>query len=198
VRRLLPAARAPLGLAAFLAIPIFFASLMAVSLAIEKPKVYAWGLPDGRLARTFHDPAAVLELKIWLLSFVPPLILVLIGWGACFVPRGVYITCVAAIADALLLTVRLGRWEHHHTTRFPYGEDNLSDKTNSSLTAQGQWEHNAAATAHSLIRYAVALALAAVAIALYVEVRRRRRRPPPYTFLSELQQTGSAPTVSSG
>ena len=53
--KLLPPMSAPVGLAAFLALPVFFASLMAVSLAIEKPRVVEWSRPDGHLARIFHN-----------------------------------------------------------------------------------------------------------------------------------------------
>ncbi len=195
MRRFVPGSRAPLALAGFLALPILFASLMAVSLAIEKPQVVEWTRPGGHLARVFHDPSATLEAKIWLLSFVPPLLLVLVGYLAGWLRYGIYVSCGAAVLEALALTARLGRWQSHHTARFPYGEDLLSDSTNSSLVSRGQWEQNAADTVHSLVRYAVGLALAAALIALYLELR-HRRRPPAAAEASELQQTGGAPTAS--
>lgn len=198
MRRLLPDAKAPLALAGFLALPLFFASLMAVSLAIEKPKAYEW-MRRGRLFRVYHDPTASTEAKIWLLSFVPALLLVAIGVAASHLRRGLYVVAVAAVAEALLLLVRLGRWERHHTARYPFGEDLYPDSSTSSLTNRGQWEHNAAHTVRSLVTYTVVLALAAIAIAVVVESRRRRSpmNATP-TIASELQQTGTAPTVSSG
>lgn len=174
MRRLVPPTKAPLALAGFLALPVFFASMMAVSLAIEKPQVVEWSRPGGRIARIFHEPGSSLEAKIWLLSFVPALVLVLAGWLACFVPYGIYVASVAALADALALTHRLPRWESHHTARFPYGEDLLADQTNSSSLLRGQWEHNAADTARSLAHYTIALALAAIAIGVLLALRRRR------------------------
>jgi hypothetical protein len=195
VRRPRPRSKAPLALAGFLALPLFFASLMAVSLAIEKPRVIEWTRGTG-IARVFYEPAATLEAKIWLLSFVPALILVAAGYGACFFRYGMFATCGIAILEALLLLVRVGRWERHHTARFLYGEDLLSDKTNSSLTSQGQWEHNAAATVHSLSWYTIVLALVAALIVIALEWRRRRGTPVPPAG-SELQMTGTAPTVSS-
>ena len=42
MRRLVPRAKAPLGLAGFLAIPLFFSAVMSVSLAIDKPHRYEW------------------------------------------------------------------------------------------------------------------------------------------------------------
>jgi len=198
VRRLLPARKAPLALAAFLAMPIFFASLMAVSLAIEKPRTVAW-THDGKLVERFHDPAAALEAKIWLISLVPPLLLVGVGFLASHLRRvGVYVVCVTAIVDALGLLVRLRTWEEHHTTRYPFGEDLYPDSSTSSLTSKGQWEHNAADTVHSLVRYTVGLSIAALAIAVLLEWRRRHDRPHATpTVSAELQQTGGAATTSS-
>ncbi len=194
MKRYVPARKAPLALAGFFAIPLFFAALMAVSLAIEKPRVVEWSRPGGRLARIYHDPAGSLELKIWLLAVVPPLLLVAAGYLASFLRRGVYISCACAIVGGLALTARLATWERHHTSRFPNGEDLYPDNSTSSLVNRGQWEHDAAQTVHSLVDYAIALAVAAAAIALFLEVR--RRRGPVATGPSELQQTGGAPTTS--
>jgi hypothetical protein len=125
---------------------------------------------------------------------------VLVGFAASHLRRwGMYVVCVAAIAEALALTVRLGRWERHHTARFPFGEDLYPDSSTSSLTSRGQWEHGAATTVHSLVGYTIGLALAALAIALLLEWRRRRGHPDATPRVaSELQQTGGATTVSSG
>jgi len=195
---LVPAAKAPLAFAGFLALPVFFASLMAASLAIERPRAVEW-THDGRLIQRFHDPTASTEAKIWLLSFVPPLLLVAVGFAAGHITRGLYVVCGAAIVGALLLTVRLGTWERHHTARYPFGEDNYPDSSTSSLTSRGQWEHNAVNTVHSLVGYTVGLALAGALIAVLLEVRRRRgRTTPPLSTIGgpELQQTGGAATTS--
>jgi hypothetical protein len=195
VRRYVPKHKAPFALAGFLALPLFFASLMASSLAIEKPHVYEW-TRHGKLIRTFHDPPAANELRIWVLAFIPPLVLVAIGWGASFLRRGIYVSSVAAILLAYALTIRLDRWVLHHTIRFPFGTDNYPDSSTSSLIDRGQWEHEAANTVRSLSGYTIGLAVASMVIALLLSFR--RRRPPIETNLSELQQTGGAPTVSSG
>jgi hypothetical protein len=194
VRRLVPAAKAPLALAGLLALPVFFASLMAVSLAIEKPQVVEWSRPGGKIARIYHEPTASLEAKIWLLSFVPALLLVVVGWLASFVPYGIYVASVAAVADVLVLTHRLPRWQAHHSARFPYGEDLLADQTNSSSLLRGQWEQNAADTARSLAHDTLALALIAIATGVLLSLR--RRRAPVRGGTAELQQTGGAPTTS--
>ena len=172
--KLLPPMSAPVALAAFLSLPVFFASLMAVSLAIEKPRVVEWSRPHGHLARIFHTPTGSLEAKIWLLSLVAPLLLIVAGWIATSLPYGIYLTCAAAIGDALALTIRLHRWQLHHTARFPYGQDLLADQTTSSSMARGEWENDAAATVHSLVHYTVGLALASALIAAFLAYRRSR------------------------
>ena len=188
----MPASKAPLGLAGFLALPVFFASLMAASLAIEKPRVVEWTRPRGTSrARATTRPARP-RRKIWLLALVPPLLLVLAGWIAAYLPFGIYVTCVAACVDALALTVRLHTWELHHTARFGNGEDILADQSTSSSLARGEWEHDAAQTVRSLVHYTIGLAITAALIALFL--RYRRRSGPVTTSHSELQQTGGAPT----
>jgi hypothetical protein len=172
--KLLPPMSAPVGLAAFLALPVFFASLLAVSLAIEKPRVVEWSRPEGHLARIFHNPTGSLEAKIWLLALVAPLLLVVAGWIATSLPFSLYLTCAAAIADALALTIRLHRWQLHHTARFPYGQDLLADNTTSSSLTRGEWERDAAATIHSLVHYTIGLALASALIAALLAYRRSR------------------------
>jgi hypothetical protein len=194
MRRLVPASKAPIGLAGFLALPVFFASLMAATLAIEKARVVEWSRPAGHIARTWHNPTGSTEAKIWLLALVPPLLLVLAGWIAAYLPFGIYITCVAACVDALALTVRLHTWELHHTARFGNGEDLIADPTTSSSLARGEWEHDAAQTVRSLVHYTIGLAITAALIALFL--RYRRRSGPVPTSHSELQQTGGAPTTS--
>jgi hypothetical protein len=193
VRRLGPASRAPVALAAFLALPVFFASLMAATLAIESARVVEWTRGD-HLARTWHNPTHANEARIWLLAFLPPLLLVLAGWLASHFRYAIYVTCALACADALALTVRLHRWQVHHTSRFAYGEDLISDPTPSSSIARGEWERDAAHTVRSLVHYTVGLALAAAAIAAFR--RLRHRQAPVEAEGSELQQTGGAPTVS--
>ncbi len=176
MRRLIPRSKAPIGLGAFLAIPLFFASLMAASLAVEKAYVVEWNRGGG-IARIWHQPTPATEAKIWLLAFVPPLILVAVSWIAAHFPYAIYVTCVAASVEALALTVRLHRWEVHHTARFAYGEDLLADQTTSSSLQRGEWEHDAAETVRSLVHYTIGLSIAAAGIALYLTYRRRRAAP---------------------
>lgn len=192
--RMLPSTKAPLGLAAFLSLPVFFASLMAASLAVEKPRVVEWSRPHGHIARIYHPPTTGNEAKIWLLAIVPPLLLVLAGWIASHIPQGVYLSCAAAIVDVMALSIRLHRWELHHTARFGYGEDLLADQTNSSSLARGEWEHDAVQTVHSLQHYTIGLALAAALIAVALRFRRGRGAPLAQARDAAELQTGGAPT----
>jgi len=178
VRRLVPSSKAAIALGGFLAIPVFFASLMAASLAVEKARVVEWKHGNG-IARIWHPPTASTEAKIWLLALVPPLLLVAASWIAAHFPYAIYVTCVAACVDALALTIRLHRWEVHHTARFAYGEDLLADQTTSSSLQRGEWEADAAATVRSLVHYTIGLSIGAAAIALYLTFRRRRAAPAP-------------------
>jgi hypothetical protein len=191
--------RAPLGLAGFLAVPLFFASLMAATLAVEKAHVFEWQR-GGRLFRTMHPPVASMEAKIWLLALLPSLVLCLWGAIATRLPYGLYLAALGAIADSLAVTHRLALWERHHTARFPIGADLIPDSSTSSSLAKGEWEANARETAASLAHWTIALALAATLIAAALELRRRRGAPPveagPVEAAPGTLATGGAPQLT--
>ena len=165
--------RAPLGIAAFIAIPLFFSSLMAATLALEKPRVVQW-TSGGRLLTTWHEPAASNTAQIWLWALVPPLVLILVGWIAIRLPYGFYVSCVAAIVIAMGVVHRLNRWTLHHTLRFPNGVD-LIPKSNlqSNKYDPGEWEKMARATALSLSHWTIAIAVVAIVIVATSAARRR-------------------------
>jgi hypothetical protein len=164
--------KGPLGIAAFIAIPLFFSSLMAASLAVEKPRVVQWR--DGSiLHQRFHDPSASNELRIWLWALLPPLLLVLAGWVATYLPYGFYIACVAAIVDAMAVVHKTRTWELHHTARFPKGVDLIPTNSISNRYDAGEWEAQARQTALSLEHWTIGLALAAMLVAAALIVRRR-------------------------
>jgi hypothetical protein len=174
MRRLLPRRKAPLGLAGFLAVPLFFSSLMCVSLAIDKPHRYEW-TRAGKLVHIDHPAVASLEAKIWVLAFVPSFVLVVIGFGAAHWRRGLYVVALAGVLIPLATTHRLDRWERHHAARFPVGADLISPASTSDTLLQGQWEASAKETALQLAHTTLALALAAAGIGAAFEVRRRRK-----------------------
>lgn len=189
-----PRSRAPLGLASFLSVPLFFGSLMAASLAVEKAHVFEWQR-GGRLIRVMHPPVASTEAKIWLLALVPPLVLCVCGAVASWLPYGLYAAALAGIVDSLAVTHRLALWERHHTDRFPFGADLIPDSSTSSSLVKGQWEANARETAASLCHWTIALAVAAMLIAAALELRRRRGAPPLDAGQGALR-TGGAPQIT--
>jgi hypothetical protein len=184
--------RAPVAVAALLSIPLVFAALLAVSLAIERPHRFQWRSAKGRLIEIDHPPTSAVEAKIWALALVVPAALLGVGLAASLWRRGgIYVSCAAGLVVALLLPIRLDRWTEHHTGRFPFGMDLYPDSSISSTLARGEWEGNARQTVLSLTHWTIGLALAVAAVAAFVELRRRRlgRRvpvgPPPMVVTGE-------------
>lgn len=181
IARLLPASRgrAPLGIAAFLAIPLFFCSLMASALAQDKPHKIQWQ-GCSHLCTVWHDPTTANVARVWLWAFVPSLVLVVVGFVASRIPLGFYVSCVAAIVVAMGVVHKTATWERHHTQRFPVGVD-LIPKTQafSNLWDPGEWEKDARDTAVSLQHWTIGIALAAMLVMalLWVRSRYMARRP---------------------
>jgi hypothetical protein len=175
--------RSPLAIAAFIAIPLFFSSLMAATLALEKPRVVQW-TSGGRLLTTWHDPSPSTEARIWLWALVPPLVLIVVGLIAVRLPHGFYVSCGAAIVIGLAVVHRVDIWTLHHTLRFPNGVD-LIPKSNvaSNRYDPGEWERMARATALSLSHWTIAIAAVAIVVAATAASRRRYfARTPPELF----------------
>jgi hypothetical protein len=166
--------KAPLAIAAFIGIPLFFSTLMAATLALEKPVKYQWKGGEHGLLTTYHDPSTRNVVTIWLLAMVPPLVLTLIGWIATRLPLGFYIPCITAIAMAVAVVHKTAIWERHHTARYPVGVD-LIPPTNAASDKfdRGQWEHMARETAVSLQHWTIGVALASALLMAGLYVRRR-------------------------
>jgi hypothetical protein len=182
--RLPPArSRAPVAIAGFIAIPLFFSSLMASTLALEKPHVFQWR-SGGRLLTTWHDPTTANVTSIWLWALLPPLLLVLVGLVATRLPLGFYIPCVAAVVIAMAVVHKAATWERHHTARYPVGVDLIpASNVSSNKYDPGEWEHQAWQTAVSLQDWTIGLAVASAAVmaALYIRRRFFARKPvDPY------------------
>ncbi len=187
--------KAPLGIAAFIGIPLFFSSLMSASLAIERPRVVQWR--DGAILRArYHDPAAGNELRIWLWALLPPLLLVAAGWIATRLPLGFYVACVAAIVDAMAVVHKTKTWEAHHTARFPPGVDLIPTSSISNRYDAGEWEAQARQTALSLEHWTIGVALAAMLVAVLLTVRRHfvsRRLIESFGQLEGVHATDATP-----
>jgi hypothetical protein len=173
------AGRAPRGIAAFLAIPLFFCSLMASTLAQEKAHKVQW---QGchHICTIWHDPTTANVARVWLWAFVPSLVLVVVGFIASRLPLGFYVSCVAAIVIAMGVVHKTATWERHHITRFPLGEDLIpKQNTFSNLFDRGEWENDARHTALSLQHWTIGIALAAMLVMalLWLRSRYKLRRP---------------------
>ena len=188
-----PRTKAPLAIAAFIGIPLFFSTLMAATLALEKPLTYQWKGGRHGLLTTYHDPTTRNVVTIWLLAMVPPLFLTLVGWIATRLPLGFYVPCAAAIVIAMGVVHKTGTWERHHTARYPVGVD-LIPPTNvaSDKFDRGQWEHLARETALSLQHWTIGVALASAAVMAGLYVRRRffsRKPVGSYSALESIHAT---------
>jgi hypothetical protein len=177
----LPAARsrAPLGIAAFLGIPLFFSSLMASTLAQEKAHKIQW---QGchHICTVWHDPTTGNVVRIWLWALVPSLVLVVVGFLASRVPLGFYVSCLAALVEAMAVVHKTATWERHHTARFPNGVDLIpKSQAFSNLWDPGEWEKDALDTALSLQHWTIGIALAAMLVMglLWARDRVKARRP---------------------
>ena len=169
-----PESRAPLAIAAFLGIPLFFSSLMASALAQEKPRVVQWKGGRTGLFTTWHDPTTGTEARIWLWAILPPLVLVVVGWIASRLPLGFYVSCAAAIVIAMAVVHKTATWQRHHTARFPWGVDLIpANQPQSNHWDPGQWEAEARSTAVSLQHWTIGVAIAAAAVMAFLWLRQR-------------------------
>ena len=177
--RLRKAPKAPLAVAAILAMPLFFAALMAMTLAVEKPAV-THVLRQGKLVEKLGDPSGSIEAQTWLLSAAVPVALVLIGVGGMLIGRtGVITSALAAIAAAITLLIPLDTWTSRHTARYPDGVDLISRSSTSDIYLRGEWEGTARHTAVQLGVITIVLGGLAIGIFGLIELRKRRRVPPP-------------------
>lgn len=172
--------RAPLGIAAFLAIPLFFSSLMASALAQERPAVSQWKCHP--LCTIYHPPSTGNEARVWLWALVPSLVLVAVGFVAVRLPLGFYVSCVAGIVVAMAVVHDTATWARHHTARFPYGVDLIPPHNfQSNQWNAGEWEARARETALSLQHWTIGIALAAMLVMglLWLRARHDARRFGP-------------------
>jgi hypothetical protein len=158
------ATRAPFVVAALFAVPVFFISLMVVSLALDRPHVV-----DGKAQST----ASGTEAKVWLVSLLGPAIFLAIGALALWLGRlGVFVPIVAAIVACLLAPGRADGYMGRHEARFPQGMDFVPDSTTGNASSRGDWEHAAKDAVVSISHWTLVLAALALLAALLVLWRR--------------------------
>jgi hypothetical protein len=179
VTRLRKAPKAGLAVAAILSMPLFFCSLMAMSLAVEKPSVQEV-MKNGQTVQKLGDPTGSNELAIWLLAAVAPAAVVLVGAAAMLLRRwGVLASAAAGIVASIVLLVPLGTWTERHTSRYPDGVDLIPASSQSDIYLKGEWEGTSRTTARQLGIVTIVLGGAAIGIFGLLEVRRRRGIVPP-------------------
>jgi hypothetical protein len=178
--------KAPLALAGLISITLYFAALMASSLAVDEPRVLE-RVRRGKVVLHYEQSSNATEAKIWLLALVPVGILLAVGLVAMLWRRGgLYVVSGAAIVISLLLSHRLDAWTARHTRRFPLGVDLIKDASPSNLASRGEWEQNARDTVISLAHWTIGIAIAAAVIVAALALLRRLRprqafiaAPPP-------------------
>jgi len=179
VTRFRKAPKAPVAVAAILAMPLFFAALMAMSLAVEKPTM-SEVVKHGKAVTQLGDPTGGTELAIWLLAFVFPLAVFLVGVGGMLLGRaGVVTSSLAAVAATVVLLVPLDTWTSKHTDRYPEGVDLIPKSSTSDIYLQGEWEGTARTTTEQLGIVTIVLGGIAIAAFALFAVRRRRGVLPP-------------------
>ena len=172
--RIRRAPKAPLAVAAILAMPLFFSALMAMSLALEKPTVELV-MKNGQTVEKLSDPSGANELAIYLSAFAFPVAVILVGAAATLIGRaGVVVSAGAAIVAAIVLLVPLNTWADRHTARYPDGVDLIPKSSNTDIYLQGEWEGTAETTARQLGIITIVLGGVAIGIFALLEVRRRR------------------------
>jgi hypothetical protein len=160
--------KASLALAGLLAVPLYFASLMASSLAIDRP----------RLVGTHElPPSSGTEAKVWLAALIAPAILVAVGIAALPLRRyGLFASAVAGIVLCFVLPSVSNGWLARHEGRFPLGMDFVRDSNPSNLSSRGEWEAAAQSTVTSVTHWTLVLAVGAIVVGVLLEIRRRTGR----------------------
>jgi hypothetical protein len=183
VSRLRGVSKAPLAVGGILAVPIFFAGLMAFALKLDKPSAHLG--KGGKVV--LGDPTKGTVGSIYLLAFAVSAAVVLVGVLAMLVRSrlGAIVPAAGGIVASVLLLVPLGTWAAQHTRRYPLGVDNIAPSSPQDLLLRGEWEQNARTTAHQIGLATIVLAIAAIVITVLLEIRRRRgldaivTEPPP-------------------
>ncbi len=185
-----PASKAPLAVAGLIAVPLYFAALMASSLALDRPRLV------GR--REFPATSGT-EAKVWLAALLVPAVVLAVGVAALALRRhGTYLVAAVGVVVCLVLPHLSHGWIGRHERRFPLGVDFIADSDPSNLSSRGEWEHAAQDTVSSIAHWTLGLAVGAIVVGLLLELRRRRGRdailvPPPPSILTGEPEAVPAP-----
>jgi hypothetical protein len=168
--------KAPLAVAGILAVPLFFAGLMAFSLELDKPSHHTTATGALKLG----DPTKGTVGTIYLAAFAAAGAVVVVGLVAMLLRSRLasLIPAVAGIVVSVLLVLPLGRWAAEHTRRYPLGVDNIPKSSPQDLFLRGQWEASAESSARQIAFGTIGIAIASIALIAALEFRRRRRGVP--------------------
>ncbi len=192
-RRLRIETKSSLAIAGLLSAPLYFAALLASSLALDRP----------RLVGTHeHPPSSGTEARIWAAALIVPAILMAVGAAALPLRRfGVVASAGAGIVVCLVLPSVSKGWIGRHERRFPFGMDFVRDSSASNLSSHGEWERAAQDTISSMTHWTLVLALGAIVVAVLLEIRRRTGREAIVTAPAPAAITGEgevSPVVELG
>lgn len=168
--------KAALAVAGLIAVPLYFAALMASSLALDKPHV---------VGRHQSPGTGATEGKVWLAALIAPAIVMAAGAAGLALKRhGIYLAAGAGIVLCLVLPGMSHGWIARHERRFPFGVDFIRDSNPSNLSGRGEWERAAQDTVSSITHWTLGLAIGAIVVGALLEIRRRSGRdailvPPP-------------------
>jgi hypothetical protein len=181
--------KAPLAVAGLIAVPAFFACLLASSLALDKPRMVR--------GEEFAGTSGT-EAKVWLAALIGPAIVMAVGVAALALRRhGVHLPAVAGIVICLVLPGISNGWIASHSARFPLGVDFVKDSDPSNYLNRGEWEQTAQHTIASITHWTLGLCIGTIAIAALLELRRRRGREAAVVGASPAAVTGQ-PGASAG
>ena len=158
--------KGPLAVAALIAVPLYFAALMASSLAIDTPHI---------VGRRVTESTGSTEAKVWLAALIAPAILIAVGVVASVLRRhGLYLVAATGMVLCFVLPALSNNWLGRHERRFPQGIDFIRDSDPSNLASRGEWEQTAQSTVTSITHWTLGLAIGAIVVGLLLEIRRRR------------------------
>ena len=161
--------RAPIAIAGLIAVPVYFAALMASSLRLDAPRI---------VGKHEFPGSAGTEGKIWAAALIAPAIVLAAGAVGLLLRRyGVFLVAASGVVVCLVLPGLSQGWIAGHEKRFPIGVDFVKDSDPSNLSSRGDWEHAAQATVVSITHWTLGLCIGVAAVGILLEVRRRRGRP---------------------
>ena len=121
--------KAPLAVAGLIGVPVYFAALLASSLALDRPKIVGPHQLPGTGAT---------EAKVWAAALIAPAIVLAAGTVGLVLRRhGVYLAAGAGIIVCLVLPGLSHGWIGRHERRFTHGVDFIPDRAPRTSRAAG-------------------------------------------------------------